>query len=113
MSRLRTTLSTSPIDRAVQGQVTVAERAVTGALRALAGVKRGDEMYPPAHVSRVRRDLERALGALQGIRRVSPAYDVSDPDLLPTAPYERPVPVPVEEVPEEVVVEEAPVVGGS
>lgn len=75
-----------------------------GALRALASARK-EGAYSPAHVSRVQRDLQRALGAIQSVRRVSPAYDASDPDLQPTAPYERP-PEPEEVIEEEVIEEE-------
>lgn len=102
MSRIRATLSASPIDREIQGQIAVAERAIEIALRACQRARK-DDQYGHAHVARVRRDLERALGALRGVRRVVPSYDRFDPDLQPTAPYEPPGPmVTAEEPPAEV-----------
>ena len=106
MSRLRTTLSQSPVDREIQAHVTTAERALAKALQAC-HTARDSEKYGQAHVARVRRDIERALGALQSVRRVTPMYDAADPDLQvssespdpdlqETAPYERP-PEPVVE----------------
>lgn len=76
MSRLRASLSKSPLDQTIQSQVATAERAIQGALRALQGVKyKADPLYPPSQVNRVRRDLERAMGALSNVHRVTPAYD--------------------------------------
>lgn len=93
MSRLRATLSTSPLDREVQGQIAVAERALVRALqacRAAATPRKGAAVVPPAHLARVRRDVEKALGAVMSVRRAVPNYDADDVDLQPTAPYMRP-----------------------
>lgn len=103
MSRFRANLSSSPLDREIQSQVAVAERALERALGACRSARKSDE-YQSGYVARVRRDLERALGSLQGVRRVVPGFDLSDPDLLSTAPYEPPPPVvkePVVEAPSE------------
>ena len=90
MSRLRSTLSATPIDKAIQAQVAVAARAIRQALDAcIAQGKSGD--YAPAYVARVRRDLQGALGAVERVRRVQPRFDVDDPDFQPTSPYERPL----------------------
>lgn len=97
MSRLRASLSNSPLDQVIQSQVATAERAIQVALRALQEVRhKEDPAHPQAHVARVRRDLERAMGALSNVRRVSPPY-VSDPDFLPTAPYVRPGEAPIQQ----------------
>jgi len=106
MSRLRATLSNSPLDRSIQTQVAAAERALRSALQACMNV-RNDDTYGRANVARVRRDLQRALGATQSVRRASPSFDMGDKDLHPTEPYERPEEVVVE--PEEEA-EEAEVV---
>ena len=90
MSRLRATLSTAPIDQAIQSHVAVAERAIRQALDVCLSQGKSKD-YAPAHVSRVRRDLLNALGAVERVRRVSPRFDLSDPDFQPTAPYEPPV----------------------
>jgi hypothetical protein len=90
LSRLRATLSTAPIDQAIQSHVAVADRAIRKALDVCNALgKSGD--YAPAYVSRVRRDLQNALGAVEHVRRVSPRFDLSDPDFQPTSPYERPL----------------------
>ncbi len=110
MSRLRATLSASPIDREIQSHVAVAERSLDRAISACRNAQRGD-LYRGARVARVRRDLEKALGALQGVHRVVAGYDMDDPDLQPTSPYERPTPVVAAEpvdVPEEAPEFEAP-----
>lgn len=100
MSRLRASLSNSPLDREIQSHVAKAERALMQALLACQTARKNDQ-YGQAYVARVRRDLERALGATQSIRRVSPGFDFADPDLQPTAPYEPPVPAPAPEPPPE------------
>lgn len=106
MSRFRANSSASPVDREVQGYVAVAERTIQQALGVCAREMRGGK-YGHAHLARVRRDLEHALGALQSVRRVVPSYDAGDVDLQPPAPYEPPPavePVPTEG--DEVVIEE-------
>jgi hypothetical protein len=105
MSRLRASLSNSPLDREIQSHVAKAERALMQALLSCQ-IARKSDLYGQAYVARVRRDLEKALGATQSIRRVTPLYDSSDPDLLPTAPYEPPVTTPPEAPPEPVALEE-------
>lgn len=67
----------------------VAEKALRAALATCLRVRRSDD-YSPAHVSRVRRDLLAALGAVERVRRVVPGFDLGDPDFQPTLPYERP-----------------------
>jgi len=94
MSRLRASLSTSPLDREIQAHVAKAELALKQALALCLNTRKSDQ-YGAAYLARVRRDLERALGATQSVRRVSPGYDVADPDLQPTAPYQSPTePIP-------------------
>jgi len=110
MGRLRATLARSALDRTIQGNVSAAEKALRAALRACADA-RGDPKLRPSQVNRVRRDLEHALGALQGVRCVVSPYDVDDPDLRPDpdgfVPNKRhaepePEPDPEEDVEEDV-----------
>lgn len=87
MSRYRSNSSTSPIDQEIQQHVVVAERAIQAGMAVLNRARKLDS-YSKAHLARVRRDLERALGAISSVRRVNPSYDTLDPDLQSTAPYE-------------------------
>lgn len=87
VSRLRATLATNKLDRSIQSQVASAERAIRSALQmCLQAGSRQD--LRSGHLARVRRDLERCLGALQGVRTVAPRYDTSDPDLAPFRPID-------------------------
>lgn len=78
MSRLRISTANNPLDREVARHVDVASRSIMSALQA---VHNSRNEYGPAYVARVRRDLERCLGALESVRRVKPGHD--DPDLNP------------------------------
>ena len=104
MSRLRVTLSTSPIDREIAQRVESAQRVILEALRMCVD-NRDENPVVRRRVLAARRDLERVLGALGSVRRVSALYDVSDTDLsnVPKEPKEprRKVPEPVVAVPEE------------
>ena len=79
MSRFRANTSASPVDREIQGYVAAAERAVRAAMDACGRARREDD--GGARLVPVRRDLERALGSLQGVRRANPR---SAPDFQPT-----------------------------
>ena len=99
MRRFRATTATNDIDRAVQAQATVAERALRQALDVCHKQSRTGD-YDAARLSRVRRDVLAALGAVERIRMVANRYESEDPDLQPTRPYERPAPRIVEPTPE-------------
>jgi len=48
------------------------------------------QTLPLARIAVTERDLQRVLGAIQGVRRASPMYDLEDPDLNPSYRYEPP-----------------------
>ena len=81
MGRLRAKLSKSDVDRQIQSSVATAQRAVEQALNVCrqARDRRGVEGN---RARRVARDLARAKSALGNIGRVTPMYDMSDPDLM-------------------------------
>lgn len=83
MSRLRATLSTDPLDKAVSTKMGEAQRSLVAALRLCDEAERKDAMIR-RRLANTRRDLLRALDALTAIRRVAPLYDVTDPDLSDT-----------------------------
>lgn len=85
MSRLRIQLSKSEIDRKVASSVTDVERILLSALRDCDRYMRSTKN--PVEATRARgviRDLKKVLGAVSGVRRVSPVYDITDEDLQPT-----------------------------
>lgn len=84
MSRLRATLSSTPLDREIQTHVAEAERALQQALQRCM-LALGDPKINRQHVSRVRRDIEKSLSTLRSVRRINPTYDMSDPDLVTAA----------------------------
>lgn len=95
MGRLRVTAASSTLDREVAGHVDRAARSIQAALRAVLA-ERKNEDYNPAYIARVRRDLERCMSALGGIRRASPLSLVEAPLSLPPkikAPLAEPVPI--------------------
>lgn len=95
MSRFRVTSSSSPVDREIQGQVEVAERALTRALNVCRAQRYGGE-GPSTNANRVRRDIERALGALRAVRRVNPYGQGLEDEEAPVAPAVAPPPPPPE-----------------
>ena len=82
MGRLRARLSKSAVDQQIQRHVASAQRAVAAALstcrraRDVGGVE-------GRRARRVARDLARAQSALGNIGRVTPGYELDDPDLMP------------------------------
>lgn len=80
MSRLRITLSSSPLDREIAKLVHQAERSLHAALKLC---EQAAVTTPEARrrVAATRRDLTSALGALGSVRRTQPAYDTTDSDL--------------------------------
>ena len=70
MSRVRTSLSATPLDREVSSRVDSATQLVVSALQVVESKLR-DKAYSKPHVVRVQRDLQRCLGALNSVRRVS------------------------------------------
>ena len=58
-----------------------AQRSVHAALQRVRSA-RAEEAYGRSNLARLRRDLERCLGALEGVRRASSPY-ATDPDLVP------------------------------
>lgn len=87
MSRLRATLSTNPIDQEVARHVDEAQRAIRMALRKCEA--RTDNPVLRRRTMAVRRDLERVLDVMSGVRRVASPYDM-DPDLTGEPPPPRP-----------------------
>ena len=69
MSRLRVTLSGLPIDREIAAKVDAAKRLLVEAARSCDPRKEMDPMARRRMMA-VRRDLDRALAALSGVRRV-------------------------------------------
>lgn len=69
MSRLRITLSELPEDREVASKVASAQRLLQDALR-VCDYRRESDPVKRRRMMAVRRDLERALGALSNVRRV-------------------------------------------
>ena len=99
MSRLRAQLSKSDIDRKVATSMSEVERKVLSALQECGKHMRSTKN--PVEATRTRgliRDLNRVLGAVSGVRRVSPIYDTGDRDLQPspepTPKAKRPAPTP-------------------
>lgn len=80
MSRLRATLSTDPLDKALATKMDEAQRVLVSALRLCDDSPRTD-MAGRRRVAHTRRDILRALGAVTGIRRVASSYNAEDPDL--------------------------------
>ena len=79
MGRLRATLSTSDLDRQIQGHVAVAQRAVDQALLLCRTARKGSRTEA-RRIPRVARSLARAKGALADVGRVTPLYDLADRD---------------------------------
>jgi hypothetical protein len=98
MSRLRAQLSRSEIDRKVATALSGVERTVLSTLQECHQYARSvGNPLEAARTKRVVRDLEKVLGALSGVRRVSPVYDADDKDLQssePTPKPKRPAPPP-------------------
>ena len=95
MSRLRATLSSSPLDREIAQLVDQAQRSIQAALRRCESAT-GTTPEARRRGALTRRDLLKALGALGSVRRTQPNYDTDDPDLIevPKPPREsRPVSV--------------------
>ena len=95
MKRLRSILS-SPADQEISRRVLEAERALISALRSC-DVPRDSDPLVRRRAFAVRRDLERALGAISSVRRIEPAFGI-DPEVA-TAPRlrkEKIEPAPVE-----------------
>lgn len=94
MSRLRATLSSDPLDKALAAKMDEAQRVLLAALRLCDESQRTDTVAR-RRVAHTRRDIQRALGALTAVRRVAPLYDVGDPDLSDTpAPRRERKPAP-------------------
>jgi hypothetical protein len=90
MTRLRATLSTNPTDKAIAAKVDEAQRSLLAALRLCHDAK-GSDLVSGRRVFAVRRDLQRALGALSDVRRIGTPYDTTDSDLTDTpTPASRP-----------------------
>jgi hypothetical protein len=68
-------------DRAVRQKVAAAQRALQEALRICRMARQG-RAAEGRRARAVERDLSRALGALGSVRRLSPLYDLTDPDLM-------------------------------
>ena len=81
MGGLRSRLAKSAIDRDVQREVEVASRAIERALRICRTAKRGQGVESKRSY-RVARDLSRVKSALGGVGRLTPLYDLDDPDLV-------------------------------
>lgn len=81
MTRLRVTLSSSPLDREVAQLVDQAQRSLIAAIERC---ESASAATPEARrrVALTRRDLKMALGALGSVRRTQPNYDTDDPDLI-------------------------------
>jgi len=88
VSRLRATLSSSPLDREIAQRVDQAQRAIQGALKLCDGAPAATP-EGRRRVGATRRDLLQALGALASVRRTQPSYDTSDPDLTEAPPKPR------------------------
>ena len=86
MSRLRIQLAKSDIDRRVAVAMGSAERLLVSALRDCEGYARTTVDLSEARRARsVVRDLRRVLGAITGVRRISPVHNSDDPDLDSTS----------------------------
>lgn len=81
MGRLRASTATSPLDAQVQGKVAVAQQALQDALRLCKRARVGRSIEARRALA-VERDLARAMSALSNVRRLTPIYDVTDPDLM-------------------------------
>jgi hypothetical protein len=83
MGRNRASTAKSEADRVVQTHVANAERALRAALRVCKQARRGTGTVEARRAPRVERDIARALSALAGVGRLTPIYDLDDPDLIP------------------------------
>lgn len=74
MSRLRSTLAATPLDREVSGSIETARRSVLAALKTCE-IQAKDRANPQRpRILAVKRDLLRVLGAMADVRRVSNGY---------------------------------------
>ena len=81
MGSVRASLAKSALDRTVAAEVDTARRAINRALAACKTAERGDA-HSKGRVVRVRRDLDRAMGALGRVSKATPGYDPLDPDFM-------------------------------
>lgn len=97
MKRLRSSL-TSPADQEISRRVLDAERALISALRSC-DVPRDSDPLVRRRAFAVRRDLERALGAISSVRRIEPAFGIESDVAVASRPRKEKVkvaPVPVD-----------------
>lgn len=92
MSRLRATLSTSPLDREIAQRVEKARREIINAMD-LCNARNESNLVTRRRVAAARRDLSRILGAMDSVRRVGAPFDLEDQDLNETV-LPRPKPTP-------------------
>lgn len=80
MGRLRATLSATPLDKEIATKVEEAKRLIFASIRACELKTREDRADPIAQrVRAVKHDLQRVLGALSAVRRVSNGYALDIP----------------------------------
>lgn len=81
MGSLRARLSKSDIDRDVQHEVDQAKRAIDRAIQLCRRVKKGGGIEAKRSW-RIARDLARVKSTLGTVGRLTPLYDLDDPDLM-------------------------------
>lgn len=87
----------SPEERALQECLGKVSREMSRAVGLCARFKRrtGESFHPVVvkRAEKTARDLRRALAIVQGVGRITPLYDLGDPDLIPEDQKRaRPVP---------------------
>jgi len=98
MGRLRARLAKSEIDQEVQGHLAAAQRQVRTALELCRRAKKAGGIE--AHRSRrIKRDLLRALGALESVGRLTPIREEMD-EVPPTKVERAAAPPPKPTLPE-------------
>lgn len=82
MSRLRVQLAKSEIDRKVAASMDEVERTLTATLQeCVQYLRTASNPIEVARTKSVIRDLKSVLGAVSGVRRISPLYNAEVPDL--------------------------------
>jgi len=81
MSRLRARLSKSEVDRELQEHLAAAQRALEKAARVCDATRRMPGVAGK-RAPRIARELARIKGALGNVSRLTPLYDLEDPDLM-------------------------------
>lgn len=84
MDKLKSRLSKSPEDRAVQNHVAEAQRHIYLAMKICAELRKTRGLKS-RRASSALSVLDKAARILSGVIRTTPLYDLADPDLLPAS----------------------------